>query len=223
MAVVVAKVKREAMPEPIGRRDTSPCECLVINLKIALKSIWVYHGSLTDQLRKIAAIPSKVRSVMTALPFWKSNPPIAGSNASARGAECQCDGSTLVSRPPFCTLGRRRSSVDDFIECLASSTDSVILELLRGPTMSAAKVAARPSGRWRSGDILFLPVDLAVVPFALAGGFESSFIAIVVRICGGFGALSCRPCASESQERPPRTQVCICGRHAGGIVGCGRR
>ena len=129
---------------------------------------------------------------MRALPFWKSTPPRAGSNASARGAECQWDGSQFVSSPPFWTLGSSRSSVDDFIEYLASSTESDILELLRGPAKSAAKVEARPSGRWRSGDMLLLPVDLAAIPFPLVGGVGSPFIAIVIGIPGCFGALSCR-------------------------------
>lgn len=60
-----------------------------------------YHGSLTDQLRKIAARISSVISVTTALPFLKKTPAIAGNRARARGADCQCDSSFGESMVPF--------------------------------------------------------------------------------------------------------------------------
>ncbi len=51
----------------------------------------LYHGSLTDQLRKIAARPSSITSVMIELPFVNNIPPIAGKSANAKGAECHGD------------------------------------------------------------------------------------------------------------------------------------
>ena len=116
-----------------------------------------YQGSLTDQLRKTAAIPSKVRSVTTALPFLKSNPPRAGNKARASGAECQCEDSLLVSSPAFCTLGRSKSSVDERMDC------SERLELRLG-VWGSAKVDARPGRRWRRGDMFAVPVDWATEP-----------------------------------------------------------
>ena len=69
---------------------------------------------------------------MTALPFVNSSPPIAGNKARARGAECQWDGSLVALNPPFRTRGSSKSSVEDLIDCLASSSDSVIKELRLG-------------------------------------------------------------------------------------------
>lgn len=56
-----------------------------------------YHGSLTDQFKKMAANTSRVTSVTTALPFWKKTPAMAGRRARPRGAECQCDSSLGAS------------------------------------------------------------------------------------------------------------------------------
>ena len=92
----------------------------------------------------------------------------------ASGAECQCEVSCCASSPPFWTLGKSRSSVDESIDCLASSTDPERFEVRRGLARSAAKVAARPRGRRRRGDMLFLAVEVVIVPLALSGGLESS-------------------------------------------------
>ena len=137
-----------------------------------------YQGSLTDQLRKTAAIPSKVRSVTTALPFLKSKPPRAGNNARPSGAECQCEDSLLVSSPAFCTLGRSKSSVDERMDCLASSTDSERFELRLG-LCGSAKVDARPSGRWWRGDMLALPVDWAIEPLEAVDPLVNELLSLV--------------------------------------------
>jgi len=52
---------------------------------------FIYHGTLTDQFKNIAASPRSIISVMTELPFWNSMPPMAGSKANANGAECHAE------------------------------------------------------------------------------------------------------------------------------------
>src|SRR5436305_8550844 len=92
----------------------------------------VYQGSLTAQLRKIAARASKVISVTTALPFWKNRPPTAGSSAKPRGIECQCEGSCwLASGEPGLYRGRSRSSVDERRDLCGWERPSEKTELLR--------------------------------------------------------------------------------------------
>jgi hypothetical protein len=104
-----------------------------------------YHGSLTDQLRKIAARASKVMSVITALPSLKRSPPTAGSSAKPSGIECQCDGSCwLTSGEPGLYRGRSKSSVDERSDLRVSESPSEKTELLlrfKG-TEPSANVAA---------------------------------------------------------------------------------
>lgn len=70
-----------------------------------------YHGSLTDQFKKMAANPKSIISVITELPFLKSKPPMAGRSANARGAECHGEESE-DSCPVLLGFGSKRSSVD---------------------------------------------------------------------------------------------------------------
>jgi hypothetical protein len=72
------------------------------------------QGNLTLQFINMAAKPNNITSPTTCPPFWKNIPPSAGSNAKARGKDCQ-----LLPSPspppalPSCsvTLGRNKSSV----------------------------------------------------------------------------------------------------------------
>ena len=66
------------------------------------------------------------------------------------------------------------------MDCLASSTDPERFEVRRGLARSAAKVAARPRGRRRRGDMLFLAVEVAIVPLALLAELESSLTAMTM-------------------------------------------
>ncbi len=75
-----------------------------------------HQGSLTDQFKKTAARPNKVKSVTTALPSRKNSPPTAGNSARASGAECQWEGSWLASKSGLVTLGSKRLSVDDLMD-----------------------------------------------------------------------------------------------------------
>ena len=79
----------------------------------------------------MAANASNVKSVTTALPFVKKSPPKAGNKAKARGRECQWDGSWFVLKSECFGFGRRRSSVEDFRDCLVLSTESEKVELRR--------------------------------------------------------------------------------------------
>ena len=68
-------------------KRTSPC----LSIRLIDNVIhWTkaHQGNLTDQFKKTAASPSKVKSVTTALPSRKKSPPTAGSSARASGAEC---------------------------------------------------------------------------------------------------------------------------------------
>lgn len=129
----------------LGRTDTNPWKPLGMNRVFEGKI--TYHGSLTDQLRKMAARINKVISVTTAPPFWKNTPAMAGSKASPNGADCQCDSSCKSTSSPFDARGRNRSSVEDRIELRASDTESDNAELRRKlekfEDSSAANVAAR--------------------------------------------------------------------------------
>ena len=80
---------------------------------MALGSRDTDHGNRTDQFRKIAANPRSIISVITELPFLNNMPPIAGSKANARGAECHADEFWEDSWPAALGLGSSRSSVDD--------------------------------------------------------------------------------------------------------------
>lgn len=113
-----------------------------------------YHGNRTDQFNTIAARLNSVTSVTTAPPFWNNNPPTAGNKASTSGAECQCDVSSWSPTSEPLGLGRIRLSVDEKMDCLASSNESENVELLlflKGFVMSA-NVEARPKGRNCKGD-----------------------------------------------------------------------
>lgn len=129
-----------------------------------------YHGSLTDQFRKIAAKTSNVISVVTALPFWKKTPAIAGSKASPRGADCQFDSSCMSTSSRLDTRGRNKSSVEDRMEFRASDTESDKVEFRRkfaGLVEPSAKVAAWDGPRWRRlatpGGLLLSLVRLALL------------------------------------------------------------
>jgi hypothetical protein len=59
-------------------------------------------------------------------------PPIAGSSAKASGAECQCDGAGVPSRPVALGFGASRSSVESLKLLRASLREkSERVELLR--------------------------------------------------------------------------------------------
>lgn len=91
-----------------------------------------YHGSLTDQFRKMAAITSKVTSVTTALPSLKKRPATAGNSAKPRGKDCQGDSSGVATRSLRAgTRGKKRSSVEERRERRASETVSDKMELRR--------------------------------------------------------------------------------------------
>ena len=124
---MVETIRRDGGPELSGTSPYQP-----VRVVLCFSRANAYQGNLIDQLRNTAASPSKVRSVTTALPSLKNNPPIAGSKARPRGIECQCEDSLCVSKPEVCTLGRKRSSVEERMDCLASSTESEKLELRRG-------------------------------------------------------------------------------------------
>lgn len=91
----------------------------------------IYQGNRTDQLRNIAAKTSNVTSVTKELPSWKKMPAIAGSRASPRGAECQCDSSAGIASWPSATRGRNKSSVDERMELRASESESERVEFRR--------------------------------------------------------------------------------------------
>lgn len=61
-------------------------------------------------------------SVITELPFLKSMPPIAGSNAKANGAECHAEVSDS-SRPIRLAFGNSKSSVDSWKARRASESE----------------------------------------------------------------------------------------------------
>lgn len=68
------------------------------------------------------------------------------------------------------------------MDCLVSSTDSERFELRRG-LWGAAKVDARPIGRWWRGDMLALPVDWAIEPLEAVDPLVNgvlSFVAIML-------------------------------------------
>ena len=106
---------------------------------------------------------------MTALPLWNRTPPIAGSNASASGAECQCDGSACSDVPgaPL-GFGSSRSSVEERSE--AGSVEFTLIKDARlfggrdskGEDTMSAKVVARVGGRCRSGEAPALPLRAEV-------------------------------------------------------------
>lgn len=91
-----------------------------------------YHGDLRAQFMKMAAMASRVTSVMNALPLVKNMPPTAGRSASTRGAECQwlLSSSSCWSSCPL-ARGRKMSSVEDRKDLLVSDKVSEIKELWR--------------------------------------------------------------------------------------------
>ena len=174
--MAVETIHRYGGPEP---SDTSPYK--PIGRVSCYSRADAYQGILMDQLRNTAASPSNVRSVTTALPSLKNNPPIAGNNAKPRGIECQCDDSLCVPKPEVSTLGRNKSSVEERKDCFASSRESEKLELRRGLWRSA-KVEARPRGRWRRGDMLRLADECAIEfldPLMPSGGGLLSLLAMI--------------------------------------------
>ena len=96
----------------------------------------------------MAARASNVKSVTIALPLLKKSPPRAGNKAKARGRECQWDGSWFAWKSECFGFGRRRSSVEDFSDCLVLSRESEKVELrrCREGLYTSAKVVARPNG-----------------------------------------------------------------------------
>ncbi len=117
-----------------------------------------HHGILTDQFKNTAASPSSVTSVTTALPSLNNNPPTAGRRAKASGAECQFEGSSCDSSLGPYALGRRMSSVEERIDCCASSIESENMELRLRPEglELSPSVDARPGGLWRRLDGAFI-------------------------------------------------------------------
>lgn len=90
--------------------------------------------------------------MVTALPFWKKTPAIAGSKARPSGADCQFDSSCMSTSSRLDTRGRNKSSVEDRMEFRASDTESDKVELRRkfdGLVEPSAKVAAWDGPRWR--------------------------------------------------------------------------
>ena len=75
----------------------------------------------------------------------------------------------MVSRFWFVTLGIRRSSVEDLMDCLVLSEKVELRRCLRGLEISA-KVDALPNGLWQIGDrFCCLPV-LVAIGFGLVPG-----------------------------------------------------
>lgn len=70
----------------------------------------------------MAANPNSITSVIIELPFLNSMPPIAGSSANAKGAECHADVSE-DSCPALLGFGSRRSSVDSWNAFRASESE----------------------------------------------------------------------------------------------------
>jgi hypothetical protein len=98
---------------------------------------------------KIAARPSRVTSVMKALPFLKNNPPTAGSSARPKGSDCQCEPSSWSWKPSSSfARGSNISSVDERRDFRVSEKVSERNELRRrlSAGFPSANVDARPSG-----------------------------------------------------------------------------
>lgn len=122
-------------------------EAFIVSFTFSYINSWrasTHHGKRTDQLRKMAAKTNNVTSVTKTLPFWKKTPAIAGSSASANGAECQSDSSVATgSSLSLAIRGRKISSVEDLIELRASDSESENVELRRCGQLPSTKVAAR--------------------------------------------------------------------------------
>jgi hypothetical protein len=143
---------------------------------------------------KMAAMPSNVTSVITALPFLTSSPPTAGSKARTRGRECQWELSSCS--PKSCSVvarGKRRSSVEERIDLRASENPSDRNELLlrsAGRLSAAANVEARLSGLCRrpSGDGLLWRLDKVGGGNLTSKGFSEVVIVIATQ-CVTLGAI----------------------------------
>lgn len=94
-----------------------------------------YHGSLTLQLRNMAARPRRSMSETTALPFLKAIPPMAGNSANAKGALAQLLPPSAVLLSSLSLLSFGRGNQISFVDSLKLSSD--IVELLRSWSCSA--------------------------------------------------------------------------------------